>query len=783
MTSSLQLEAGTQTRRASLRAALKHTSALALCAGSLCASQAALAQDGEAANQAVADNVIIVTATKRAEDLQDVPVSINVLGQESLDELNIQGFEGYVQALPAVSFQSLGPGRNEVFFRGLSDGGNGNPSGTAPSAAIYLDEQPVTTIGGNLDIQVYDVARVEALSGPQSTLFGASSQTGTLRIVTNAPDPSAFEAGMDVSGSTTRFGGESYSIEAFANVPLAEGIALRLVGWQVENGGYIDNVAATKTFTRQGQVVDNAPFVEEDFNTEKKTGARAALGIDLSDNWTATLKANYQDQRTQGVFDHDPENVGDLEVERFFSDSYRDEFLQLSGTVEGKIGGLDFSYSGSFLDRDTSYVNDYSEYAEYSSYIDYYTCDYAYSYVTYATEFTNCNDPRIQFEQTGQLKRQTHEARILSDANSRFRFLFGGFYDRQELDFLFAYRIPAIKPGQAISFSPGTPDDAYFVTDQTRLEKQLAVFGEVEYDLTEALTATFGYRYNETTVSLNGNVGTIFSANPGVDVRAKDKRSLFKGNLSYELSDDILTYLTFSQGFRPGGPNRVSTPNIPPVYAPDLVDNYEFGWKSTLADGRVRFNGAAFYMTWSDIQFTRFDPSESPLGLTNNAGDARALGIEVDFAADLSDNFTLSGGFVVLDAELTESFTQDVSAPPGTPPDAPEGTSLPFAPSFKATLTARYEQPIGDLTAFGQVNGSYNGSTYNDLFLASREKQDSYALLNLSAGVEGDIWNASVFVSNLTDERAELFRNATDFSSRITTNRPRTIGVSFGVNY
>ena len=458
MTSSLQLEAGTQTRRASLRAALKHTSALALCAGSLCASQAAFAQDAEAANQAVADNVIIVTATKRAEDLQDVPVSINVLGQESLDDLNIQGFEGYVQALPAVSFQSLGPGRNEVFFRGLSDGGNGNPSGTAPSAAIYLDEQPVTTIGGNLDIQVYDVARVEALSGPQSTLFGASSQTGTLRIVTNAPDPSAFEAGMDVSGSTTRFGGESYSIEAFANVPLAEGNALRLVGWQVENGGYIDNVAATKTFTRQGQVVDNAPFVEEDFNTEKKTGARAALGIDLSDNWTATLKANYQDQRTQGVFDHDPENVGDLEVERFFSDSYRDEFLQLSGTVEGKIGGLDFSYSGSFLDRDTSYVNDYSEYAEYSSYIDYYTCDYAYSYVTNATEFTNCNDPRIQFEQTGQLKRQTHEARILSDANSRFRFLFGGFYDRQELDFLFAYRIPAIKPGFAISFSPGTPE-------------------------------------------------------------------------------------------------------------------------------------------------------------------------------------------------------------------------------------------------------------------------------------------------------------------------------------
>ncbi|MGB3471007.1 MAG: TonB-dependent receptor [Erythrobacter sp.] len=742
-----------------------------------------MAQDAETTETAPADNVIIVTATKRAQDLQDVPVAVSVLGEEALENLNIQGFGDYVQALPSVSFQSLGPGRNEVFFRGLSDGGNGNPSGTAPSAAIYLDEQPVTTIGGNLDIQIYDVSRIEALSGPQSTLFGASSQTGTLRIVTNAPDPDAIEAGFDVSASTTRFGDESYSVEGFFNLPLNDNIALRVVGWQIENGGYIDNVPATQTFSRNGQVVDNAEFVEEDFNTENKTGARAALGIDLDDNWTATLRATYQDQRTQGVFDHNPDEVGDLQVERFFNDSYRDEFLQLSGTIEGKIGGFDFSYSGSFLDRDTRYVNDYSEYAEYSALIDYYTCDYAYSYVSYAYNFSNCNDPRIQFEQTSKLKRQTHEARLLSDQTSRLRFLVGGFYDRQELDFLFAYRIPAIKPGFAISFSPGTPTDSYFVTDQRRIEEQLAFFGEVEFDLTDALTATFGYRYNETTVSLNGSVGTVFTADPNVDVRAEDTRSLFKGNLTYRVSDDFMTYVTFSQGFRPGGPNRVSTTNIPAIYAPDVVDNYELGWKSTLLGGRVRFNGAAFYMKWSDIQFTRFDPAESPLGLTNNAGDARAIGLEVDFAADVTDELTINGGFVLLDAELTESFTQDITATPGTPADAPEGTSLPFAPNFKATLSARYERPIGNLNGFVQVNGSYNGSTFNDLFIANRQRQASYALVNTSAGIERDNWRASVFVSNLTDERAELFRNATDFVSRITVNRPRTIGVSFGFDY
>ncbi len=726
---------------------------------------------------------IVVTAQKRSQSLQDVPVSISVLGGEILEQRNIQAFTDYAAALPSVSFLALGPGQSEVFFRGLSDGGNGNPSGTAPSAAIYLDEQPVTTIGSNLDIQIYDVARIEALSGPQSTLFGASSETGTLRIVTNAPDPSGFDAGFDVSAHSVKDGGEGFSLEGFANIPLSDRIALRVVGWQVENAGYIDNVPASRTFTRSGITVDNSEFAEENFNTEKKTGARAALGIDLNDNWTATIKGIYQDQRTNGVFDHDPEDVGDLEVERFFEDSYSDEFVQLSGTLEGKVGGLNLVYSGSYLDRDVQYVNDYSEYAEYSSFIDYYTCEYAYSYVSYGYEFFNCNDPRIQFENDNKFTRQTHEFRVLSDENQRLRFLAGFFYDRQELDYMFEYRIPEIQPGMAISFSPGAASDAYFVTDQERLDKQIAGFGEIEYDLTESLTATFGYRYSETTTALEGNVGSVFTANPAVDVEAKDTQSLFKANLTYNVNDDLLTYVTFSQGFRPGGANRVATSNIPITYQPDTVDNYEFGWKSTLLDGRLRFNGAAFYMQWKDIQLSRFDPSESPLGLTQNAGDARAIGVEVDFSANVTDNFTLNGGFVLLDAELTDDFTQSVSAPAGTPPDAPGGTRLPFAPSFKGSLTARYEAETSYGLVFAQADASYVGSSFNDLFIESRQEQDSYGVLNASVGLQRENWTITLEARNLTDTRAEVYRNATDFDSRITTNRPRTMFLSLGYRY
>ncbi|MEM8936293.1 MAG: TonB-dependent receptor [Pseudomonadota bacterium] len=750
------------------------TSALALASCAAFSVQPALAQG---------DDVIVVTAQKREQNLQEVPITINVLGEEALEDRNIQSFNDYAFALPAVTFFGVGPGQNEVFFRGLSDGGNGNPSGTAPSAAIYLDEQPVTTIGSNLDIQVYDVARIEALSGPQSTLFGASSQTGTLRIVTNAPDTSAFDAGADLSGHTVSEGGQGFSVEGFVNIPLTDRIALRLVGWHVENAGYVDNVAATRTFSRNGQVVDNAPFVEEDFNTEEKSGARAALGIDLGENWTATIRAIYQDQKAEGVFDHDPEDVGDLLVERFFDDSYSDEFVQLSGTIEGKVGSLDLAYSGSFLDRDTRYVNDYSEYAEYSSLIDYYTCDYAYSYVSYAYVFSNCNDPRIQFENDNAFERQTHEFRVLTDQDRRLRALAGFFFDRQEQDYLFAYRIPEIKPGFAISFSDGTPPDTYFSTDQVRVDKQLAGFGEVEYDLTDAITATFGYRYSVTRASLDGFVGTVFSTSPAVNVETKDTKSLFKGNLTYQVNDDILAYATFSQGFRPGGANRIATTNIPLTYEPDTVNNYEVGWKTTLFDNRLRFNGAGFFMTWSDIQFTRFDPAESQLGLTNNAGDARAIGVEVDFAAQLNEGLTLSGGFVVLDAELTESFTQSVTAPLGTPPDAPDGTTLPFAPTFKGSLSARYEKPLGSFTGFAQADASYTGATFNDLFVTSRDEQEAYALLNVSTGVEGENWSMSLFLSNVTDKRAEIYRNATDFDSRITTNRPRTLGVTLGYRY
>ncbi len=719
---------------------------------------------------------VTVTAQKRESTLQDASVSLQVLGEDTLDQLEITNFDDYANFLPSVSFNSLGPGEAQVYIRGVSDGGDGNASGSQPSVGIYLDEQPVTAIGRNLDVHIYDVSRIEVLGGPQGTLYGANSQAGTIRIITNAPDPSAFEAGYDLNAVTVENGGQGYTAEGFVNMPVNEKVALRLVGWYDKSPGYIDAVAATKTFSRSGVTINNNGFVEDNFNESTKAGARAALGIDINESWTATAKILHQRQESDGVWDHDPEDLGDLEVARFSNDHGEDTFTQYGVTIEGDVGGVSMTYAGTYLDREVDDTSDYTEYAEYSSFIDYYTCYYAYDATAGGYNFYSCEDPRISFREQSKYERQSHELRFATPEDKRLRFIGGVFYQESKHSYVFDYRIPNIKPGYQIR-DPNT----YFVTDQVREDKETALFGEVYYDLTDTLTATVGGRVFETETSITGEVGTVFGLNQ-VDAKTDESGSVYKVNLSWEPTDDLLFYGTISEGFRPGGVNREATSNIPQQYKSDLITNYEIGWKTELADGQVRLNGAAFLMDWKDVQFTRFDPSESQLGLTSNAGTAEVKGIEADVAWLATRNLTVTGAFTLLNAELTEDFTQNVNAT-NAAPDAASGTRLPFIPEYKAYVNARYDFRVNTYDAF--INGNYSlvGSSYNDLYTQSRQEQDGYGLLNMTAGFGRNNWEVKLLLRNLTDERAELYRNAADFDSRITTNRPRSIGVSFSQRF
>ncbi|MFM9936166.1 MAG: TonB-dependent receptor plug domain-containing protein, partial [Novosphingobium sp.] len=323
---------------------------------------------GAADAPAAESDVIIVTAQKRSENLQNVPISIQALGTQKLEQLNIASFDDYAKVLPSVSFQSFGPGQAQLSFRGITSGGDGLHGGSQPTAALYLDEVPVTTIAGAVDLHVYDIARVEALSGPQGTLFGSSSLAGTLRIIPNKPDSKGFSGRIDVSGNKVGKGSGGGSLEGFVNLPLSDRAALRLMAFYQRDGGYIDSVPGTRTFTlgdndpTTNVTVNNAKFVKDNVNTTDTVGGRAALKVDLDDNWTIQPSVVYQSQKTHGSFLFDP-RFGDLKVTDFGPSLNRDAWALATLTIQGKLGNWDLTYAGGYFDRRVENKGDYSEYS------------------------------------------------------------------------------------------------------------------------------------------------------------------------------------------------------------------------------------------------------------------------------------------------------------------------------------------------------------------------------------------------------------------------------------
>jgi len=738
---------------------------------------------------------IVVTAQKRESNLQDVSLSVQVLGNRQLEDLNVNAFDDYIQFLPTVSFQTTRPGYAQIYMRGISSGGDGNHSGSMPSVGVYLDEQPITTINQILDLHIYDIARIETLSGPQGTLFGASSQAGTMRIITNQPVLGEYEGGFDLAVNTVKGGEMGYTLEGFANLPVTDNAAIRLVAWHEKDGGYIDNVLDEITYVVPGITKNNADLVEKNFNDATTTGMRGLLKVDLNENWTVTPGITYQHQKTTGSFDHDPARTGDLNATEFFPTKYEEDWYQATLTVNGNIGGLDVVYAGAYLNRNVDGTYDYSGYAEYLSN---YGCYY------YDAAGINCVDPSQYLVGDEKLTRQSHEFRIQSPQEDRFRWIAGLFYQRQEHDFDFQWVVPAMNSAQSVVENGHTT----WQTKQVRTDRDWAAFGEISYDLTDRLTLLGGvrfYKYRNSLFGFNGHIGRctgsyvdgVFVQDdngtpqyPCFDTRILDDEKeksgqTFKVNLSYKIDDDKMVYATFSQGFRPGGVNRATVANVP-SYNEDFVDNYEIGWKTTWLDGRLRFNGAVYYVDWRDVQLGNLDFSISPLTIIHNAGDSRTYGAEFDLVFAATDHLTLSLAASYNDAKLTEDFVR-VEADESRTVLSTAGTRMPFVPTFQFTSVARYEDEIAGMPGFMQAALSYTGDSWSSLILDVRQKQHKYALLNLSAGVNGDNWTFSVFADNVTDKRAEILHvDPGYFSDRDTTtvtNRPRIIGVRFGQRF
>lgn len=773
------------------------------------ASSPAFAQ---AAEEAASNDEIIVTAQKRSESLQKVPLSIQAINTEKLDQLQVSDFQDYVKFLPSVTFQTGGPGFSKVYFRGVASGENGNHSGPLPTVGIYLDEQPITTIQGALDVHVYDIARVEALAGPQGTLYGASSEAGTIRLITNKPDVGKFYGAVDAEVNNVAHGAFGGSLEGFINAPLSEKAAIRAVGWYVRDAGYIDNILGSRTFPTSGATQSSAAYVENNYNDVDTYGGRIALGVELDDNWTVTPTVMGQIQKANGSFQQES-GLGKLKTMQFNPEMSRDKWLQAALTIQGKIGNWDLTYAGSYLKRRVDTQSDYSDYA--------YFYDVLNGYGSYFTDNAGTPiNPNQRIVGIDRFTKQSHEFRIASPSDKRLRLVTGLFFQQQRHNIEQNYIIDALGSTLAVT---GTTNNVW-LTKQIRQDRDYAAFGEVTFDITDKLKAIGGIRVYHYNNSLKGffGYGPVFAANFGtttgtlqcfgpavvagspctnVNKVTKDTDFTHKINLTYEIDNDKLVYATWSTGFRPGGINRRGT--LPP-YGPDTLDNFEFGWKTTWADRKVRWNGAIYQLNWDGIQLSLLGQS----GLTEiqNAGKARIRGIETDIGYH-DGGLTLNAGMSYNDAKIRTPFCRAASTsstcatPVGNSILAPSGSRLPVTAKFKGNALARYEFPIGGLDAHFQTSINYEGKRKSDL--RTRQQAivgsfDAFTTVDLSVGVASGSWTAELFATNLLDSGGVVNRgvqcietvcgdedNLTPSGGKFydTVIQPRTIGIKLGTKF
>ena len=520
---------------------------------------------------------IVVTATKRAESTQDIAVVVNALGEDALDELGVDVFNDYLIQLPGVTAGGSGPGQNTIYIRGVASTTpnltTAGVAGLAPNVAFYLDEQPLAQPGRNLDVYAADLSRVEVLPGPQGTLFGASSQAGTVRLITNQPVLGEFQAKMNAGISFTEDGEMSNKVEAVLNVPVTDRLALRGVVFVDNQGGFIDNVPGTRTardsarFRAEGDLrrngvpvsanragfqstadlsgvtfneATNTGLVEEDFNDASYAGGRISGLFEVTPDWTLKLAHARQSIEADGVFFDDPD-LGEYQVQRFEQDRIEDDFHNTAWTVEGRLGALEALYTGAYTERTTDQRVDYTDYLFVGQYLPYYICDGSVTYPGAGGPTGTCQAPNLFVNSSTETTVTTHELRFNTPAENRFRATFGAFYSDLELlernDFTYPNSVFAESftpgvfgfgpnypltntavTGEVGNAAPGYfsdpgpfPAGVIFRNDVRRTDEQVGLFGEGTFEiLPDTLALTVGARWYDIEVDLEGSANSSF---------------------------------------------------------------------------------------------------------------------------------------------------------------------------------------------------------------------------------------------------------------------------------
>ena len=808
---------------------------------------------------------VVVTARKKTQSLQDVPLSVSALRESALDEKGISVFEDYLLQLPSVTAGGSGPGTSTIYIRGLASTTpnltTAGVAGLAPNVSFYLDEQPLAQPGRNLDVYAADMARIEVLAGPQGTLFGASSQAGVVRMITNKPVIGETSGNVEVESRFMPDGDSGAKVELVGNMPIGESTAARLVAYRDKKGGYIDQVAGTLdvsqsarfrpagTIRQNGLPVNSSrggfqagadlsgatlnkagAIIKDDANELTYEGFRASVAHEINESWDALFTVAQQTIEADGVFFVDP-TLGDLEIQRYTEDKIEDEYDNMSLTLEGSIGDLEVVYAGAYTDRTTDQMVDYTDYLFVGQYLPYYICDY---YVTYTSNAPGnvptgtCGAPNLLVDSTTNLEVTSHEFRINADLSDTTSLTAGVFISDTELtelnlfnypssvqnDITYAANYPLTNTSATGSINNASPgwysagpfsEPVIFFNDIRRTDEQRGVFGELSFATSDTTELSIGARWYDIEVDFEGSANSSFGNGfgntdqqkygsnlsaqyaPGNSNGYPDKAEtdgvIGKVTYSWKPNDDSMYYLTWSEGFRPGLLNRPAgrtnsdgSYTIPAAIDSDEITNYEFGWKSVLQDGQLRFNGSLFFVDVSGLQSTIFDPSIVNLFFSDNAADAEIKGVEGDFIYYTEAGLILSGAFSLLDTEITKSLI-----PTG---DIIVGQELAFAPGFQGNISARKEWDLeAGNTGYWQAQFTMSDKSYSDIMAPNRAEQDSYNLLNLRAGITNDDWFAEVYVDNATDERAEISNTFVFDRQRVAIIRPLTVGLRYKLKF
>lgn len=772
-------------------------------------SAAFFASSALAAEEAIEE--IVVTATKRAATIQEVPFSINAQSQEDIQRSGATNIEELSRSVAGLTVQNLGPGQSQVAIRGVSAGQIiRDQPGVKEQVGVYLDESVISLSLFTPDLELYDLNRVETLRGPQGTLFGSGSVGGTIRYITNQPAIGETEGSFEFDLNTVTDGNEGGHLKGMVNVPLSDNAALRLVGYSTRYAGFIDALG------------ENGAR-DSDVNTGNRNGARVALKWQPSDNFTLTPRVVFQQVETDGFNREEVFNLfanphtttrpaiqlGEREQYLLLDEAFEDETLLVDVTAEINFGSFDFISISSFLDRDLLVSRDSSALAGSVS------VDLEYPDSTVLTP-ANLRD-------TTKLEQFTQEIRIASTTDTKLQWLIGAFYSDTSRDYGQRIPIPGYDAVTDMVLGAGTSDavrngiaevDSPFNSDLPYDIEQLAVFGEFTFDLTDRLSLTVGGRWYDFKEERMITTGGLY-ANGDFRVVDKTDSDGFTPRFiaAYEVNDAFTWNFQASQGFRLGGVNDpLNTSICEPrdlmaysgfqFYDEETLWNYEGGFKAAWDNTRVSF--AWFHAEIEDLQ-VNLDAGSCSSRISVNVEDAHTTGLEFELATEPAEGFTLSIAGSALESEFDHTLLTSDGDVFGGVEDGNRLASVPelqlaaaltytFATNlfggsdayFSATVQHvgnRITQPSDQVDGAGVFasNLAFGGAAGTEQTLLDLEL-DSYTVANLRFGITRDDWEVALYVNNVTDENADLsFDRERGGRARLgfRTNQPRTAGIVF----